>query len=578
MKLFFRFFSCIIVLLFFQLASSAQPVLNYISKVTGLNFPVDIVNAGDGSGRLFIVEQGGLIKLFNGTTTTTFLDLTSLVPFPVSGEERGVLSMAFHPAYDGVSNRYFFVYYTTTGTDVTTIRVARYQTQTGNFNLGDPSSAVEVIAIAKPPDQESHNGGKLNFGADGMLYFGTGDGGGNNDPFNLAQSGNSLLGKMLRININGSTTGTPFYSIPSDNPYAASGDNIRDEIWAFGLRNPFRWSFDAVTNAMWIGDVGQGLREEVNVRLQAPTTGVVNYGWRCYEGTVQPPTGIPACNPLPANYVAPIYEYTHNAATGGFSITGGIVYRGTLYPSMYGYYIFADYVTGNVWVMNQSGNVTQQTMDRSNVAGFGTDESGELYAVARGSSAGAGIIYNITAAAGAALPVSLTSFTGRTYTGYHELQWSTSYEQNADKYIIEYSTDGSNFIVAGEVAAMNQLSGFNYSYRHVTNSTGKIYYRLQMIDIDASSRFSSVINLGSKTSADVKIYTTLVQNNRLELNAFVPVERLKVYNIGGKEMYNSNLNGRQGYFSVHLPGLARGIYFINIVGKDYSKTEKIIIQ
>jgi glucose/arabinose dehydrogenase len=180
---------CISTLIFFFgfLSVSSQPVLSYTSAVSGLDFPVDIVNAGDGSGRLFIVQQGGLIRLYNGTTTTTFLDLTSLVPFAVANEERGVLSMAFHPDYDGVTNRYFFVYYTTTnGSNVTTDRIARYTTAVGNPNIASANPPDQVIAIDKPAGQTNHNGGKLNFGTDGMLYFGTGDGGGGNDPFNLA--------------------------------------------------------------------------------------------------------------------------------------------------------------------------------------------------------------------------------------------------------------------------------------------------------------------------------------------------------------------------------------------------------
>lgn len=570
---------CILVFITWQRYSSAQPSLNYISKVTGLSFPVDLVNAGDGSNRLFIVEQAGLIKSFNGATTTTFLDLTGLFPFSVAGDERGLLSMAFHPDYDGVTNRYFFVYYTTTSAGgVTTIRLVRYQSQLGNPNLADASSANEVIAIAKPSGQTNHNGGKLNFGADGMLYFGTGDGGGSNDPLNLAQSGSSLLGKMLRININGSTVSTPFYSVPADNPFAAAADGILNEIWAFGLRNPYRWSFDAVTNAMWIADVGQGQREEVNVRLQSPTTGGVNYGWHCYEGTMQPPPGVTACSPLPASYVAPIFEYTHNAATGGFSITGGIVYRGTVYPALYGYYVFADYVSGNVWVMNQSGVTTQQTNGLSRVAGFGTAENGELFALSRGTTAGTGTIYSIAATAAAALPVTLTSFIGRTLSGYNELQWSTSFEQNAEKFIIEYSTDGTNYIAAGEVTATNNTSGSAYSYRHTVGNAGKLFYRLLMRNTDASSRYSTVIQIGGKKAGDIKIYTTLLQNNRLELNASVPVEKINVFTLDGKEMFNSSFNGRQGYFSVQLPNLTRGIYFVRILGKDYNKTEKIIIQ
>jgi len=551
--------------------ASAQPVLNYTSKVTGLDFPVDLVNAGDGSSRLFIVEQAGLIKVYNGTSTSTFLDLTGIVTF--TGDERGLLSMAFHPDYNGTTNRYFFVYYTTTSGGITTDRVARYQTQVGNPNAVDPASAVPVIAINKPANQTNHNGAKLNFGSDGMLYFATGDGGSGNDPFNLAQDGNSLLGKMLRIDINGTDSG--FYSIPSDNPYFGN-DGIKDAIWAIGLRNPFRWSFDPVTNAMWIGDVGQDQREEVDVRFPSPTTGGINYGWRCYEGNLQPPPGITACNPLPSNYVPPIYTYPHNSSTGGFAITGGYVYRGTANPDLYGYYVFADYVSGNVWIMTQGGTVRQQTVDHSNIAGFGVNEAGDLYAVVRGTSSGAGSIDSV--GGNFPLPVTLVNFTVRNLGNNNELRWSTAYEQNADRYLIEYSFDGSTFTVVGEITAMNSTSGYNYTYRHAITDTRKIFYKLKMLDIDGSSRYSSVITVGGKNTGNVTIYPTVLQNRKLELNANTPVENLKLYDAGGKEIYFNNLHGGQGYFSIQLPNLAKGMYFVNIRGDNYNKTEKIIIQ
>jgi glucose/arabinose dehydrogenase len=560
----FIFFICL-------LSASAQPNLNYSSRLTGLDFPVDLVGAPDGNGHFLIVQQDGIIKYYNGTTTSTFLDLSGVVTF---ADERGLLSMAFHPHFDGALNRYFFVYYTTTTASVTTVRIVRYQTQLGNPLVGDPSTANQVIAIAKPSGQTNHNGGKLNFGIDGMLYFATGDGGSGNDPFNNAQDGTTLLGKMLRLDINGTALG--FYSIPADNPYVGNTDGVREEIWALGLRNPFRWSFDPVTNAIWIGDVGQGAAEEVDVRLPSPTTGNVNYGWRCYEGNIQPPSGITACSPLPTNYVAPIFTYGHNSSTGGFAITGGYVYRGADFPLLYGYYVFADYVSGNVWTMTTGGAVNQQVTDLPGVSGFGEDENGELFALSRGTSAGAGALFRINSNLFPA-PVTLVSFTVRNISSYNELHWSTAYEQNADKYVIEYSTDGSNYAIAGEVTAMNSLSGYNYTYRHAIADTRKIFYRLKMRDLDGSSRYSSVITIGGKNSG-VTIYPTIVQNNMLELNANVPVESLRVFDTGGKEMYGSNLNGRQGYFSIQLPTMAKGMYFVTIQSKDYNKTEKIIVQ
>jgi glucose/arabinose dehydrogenase len=556
---------------FSLLSASAQPVLNYTSTVTGLDFPVDVIGAPEGNGHLFIVQQNGIVKYYNGTTTSTFIDLSGLVTF---SDERGLLSMAFHPGFNGTTNRYFFVYYTTTAASITTVRIARYQTQIGNPDVGDPSAPDQVIAIAKPSGQTNHNGGKLNFGIDGMLYFGTGDGGSGNDPFNNAQDGTTLLGKMLRIDINGTALG--FYSIPSDNPYASGADGIRDEIWALGLRNPFRWSFDPVTNAVWIGDVGQDQQEEVDVRTPSPTTGNVNYGWRCYEGNLQPPPGITACSPLPSNYVAPIFTYPHNSTTGGFAITGGYVYRGSAYPNLYGYYVFADYVSGNVWVMTQAGVVTQQTTDLANVAGFGEDNNHELYALSRGGSAGAGILYRV--GANFALPQSLISFTVRNMGDYNELRWSTAYEQNADKYIIEFSADGINYTVAGEVPAVNTQSEHGYIYRHSIVDTRKRFYRLKMFDLDGSFHYSSVITIGGKNNGSVTIYPTVLQNYMLSLNANTAVESLKLYDAGGRELYSNNLNGRQGYFSIQLPNVAKGMYFVTIQGRDYKTTERIIIQ
>ncbi|MBC7948124.1 MAG: PQQ-dependent sugar dehydrogenase [Chitinophagaceae bacterium] len=563
---------------FLSFSVHAQPVLNYTSIVTGLDWPIQVVNAGDGTSRLFVVEQGGVIKQITGGTVSTFIDLSGVIsPAAITAnEERGLLSMAFHPDYHVDDMPYFFVYYTTTSGGVTTVRVARYRTMPGNINQGDPSSPDEVISIAKPANQTNHNGGTIKFGPDGMLYIATGDGGGANDPNNLAQNGASLLGKVLRIDINGSTGGTPFYSIPASNPYLVMGDGISDEIWALGLRNPFRWSFDALTGAMWIGDVGQSQREEVNVRQPSPTTGGVNYGWRCYEGTVQPPPGLPICSPLPSDYVAPIYEYTRNSTTGGFCITGGYVYRGSNYSQMYGYYIFADYISGNVWVMSQAGVVTQQTQDRSSVAGFGVDEAGEIYAVSRGGALGAGAVFRI--GADIPTPVTLLSFTGRSMDGYSELRWNTATEHMAEKFVIEFSTDGSNYSVAGQVPATNNSLGSSYSFRHAVQGQRKIFYRLQLRDLDGSSRYSSVIVLGSERENEIRIYPTVVRLNKIELTSTTPIERLTVYDPSGKQVYTNMMGGRQGYFAISLPSLARGIYYVTVQGKFSSRTQKIVLH
>jgi len=331
----------------------AQPTISYQSTITGLTVPVDIADAKDGTGRLFIVQQNGVIRIWNGSAllSTPFLDISTTIIF--SGDERGLLSMAFHPAY--ATNGYFFVYFNTynSGTDVTSINLVRYQVS-ADANIADVATATLLISIPKPAGRTNHNGGDLNFGTDGYLYFATGDGGGGNDLDNLAQNGTSLLGKMLRIDINNTSVTYGNYAVPSDNPYTSDA-SVDDRIWALGLRNPFRWSFDRQTGDMWIGDVGQGAKEEINYRL-AISSGHVNYGWRCYEGTIST-LGVPDCTP--ADNVFPVFEYDN--PNGGSpppsAVTGGFVYRGTEagYAGFRGYYISADVYSGTIYLTRPGG-------------------------------------------------------------------------------------------------------------------------------------------------------------------------------------------------------------------------------
>ncbi|HNJ96078.1 MAG TPA: PQQ-dependent sugar dehydrogenase, partial [Ferruginibacter sp.] len=387
------------------------PVLVYSPVVTsGLSSPVDVVNAGDGSNRLFVVQQGGQVRIVSGGALLpgNFLDIPDSIS---GGGERGLLSIAFHPNYE--SNRYFFVYYTNTAGD---LRITRFQTQAGNPNAADESTGVVILTIPHPT-YSNHNGGKLNFGADGHLYFATGDGGSGGDPDNNSQNGNSLLGKMIRINVDNFTT-PPYYTIPADNPYVTN-PSVRDEIFAMGLRNPWRWSFDKQTNDMWIADVGQGAWEEVNFRTLA-TSGGINYGWRCYEGNAAYNTS--GCLPQ-SSYIAPIFVYPHNSATGGFSITGGHVYRGSEYAAMVGYYICADYVSGNTWLIKSNGaggwNTTQQNGLPGNISGFGEAENSDLYALSRNGS-----LYKVITST--VLPVTLLDLKATSLNGYNEISWRTA--------------------------------------------------------------------------------------------------------------------------------------------------------
>jgi glucose/arabinose dehydrogenase len=328
----------------------------------GLSSPVDIAHAGDGSGRLFIVLQGGKIVIFDGVQllSSPFLDITSLV---ASGGERGLLGLAFHPDY--VANGLFYVSYTDTAGDSV---IARYSVS-GDSNLADPASASILLTIDQP--FSNHNGGQLHFGPDGYLYIGIGDGGSGGDPLNNGQNLGMLLGKILRIDVD---NGVP-YGIPPDNPFVGDA-GAGDEIWAWGLRNPWRFSFDRLTGDMYIGDVGQSSWEEVNFQ-PSTSTGGENYGWRLMEGNS---CYNPATNCNNGTLTLPILVYSHSV---GCSVTGGYRYRGNKNPDLYGTYLYGDYCTGLIWGAQEDGlggwNTSLLLDTNFLISTFGEDESGEIY-------------------------------------------------------------------------------------------------------------------------------------------------------------------------------------------------------
>ncbi len=328
--------------------------------------PVEIQNSGDDSGRLFIVSQDGMVHVMvksgDKILKKTFLDIRRKV---LSGGEQGLLGLAFHPDYK--KNGYFYVNYTTDKPRRTII--SRYSVS-DNPDLADNKSELILLEVSQP--YSNHNGGQISFGPDDYLYISLGDGGSAGDPQDNGQNLNSLLGKILRIDVDKTGSGKN-YSIPDDNPLKNNNNGYREEIYAWGLRNVWRFSFDSETGELWAGDVGQNAWEEIDIIEKGK-----NYGWRIMEGFH---CFNPASDCNQKNLVFPIWEYGHNEE-GGYSITGGFVYRGKNVPYLYGKYIYGDFVTGNLWALDAGKKPVQNEvllLTRYAISTFGVDENNELY-------------------------------------------------------------------------------------------------------------------------------------------------------------------------------------------------------
>jgi glucose/arabinose dehydrogenase len=341
--------------------------ITLVPVLSGLTSPVLATNARDGSDRLFVVQQGGVIKVLQPgqTVPTVFLDITTKV---LSGGERGLLGLAFHPQF--LTNRRFFVKYTRPGDGANV--VAEFRASVGDPNVADPLSEIVFLVIPQP--FANHNAGMVEFGPDGFLYISTGDGGSGNDPGNRAQNINQLLGKILRIDVDTPNGPVP-YSSPPSNPFFGATPGL-DEIFAYGLRNPYRFSFDRGTGHLYAGDVGQNAVEEVDIITLGG-----NYGWRIWEGTRCTGNDPALCNP--AGFIFPITEYAH--AGGRCSVTGGYVYRGTQGSVPVGSYLYADFCTGEIFrFLDGTSSIELDT--GINISSFGEDESGELYVVGLGGT------------------------------------------------------------------------------------------------------------------------------------------------------------------------------------------------
>ena len=362
-----------------QSTPPVQPTLGTQVVVSGFNCPPAVANncrpvyltSPPADPRLFIVLQNGQIRIVDSgqLLAGTFLDLSSQVS---GGNEQGLLSMAFHPDY--ANNGYFYVNYTDNSGDT---QVVRYTVSAGDPNQANAASAFTILSVAQ--DFGNHNGGHLVFGDDGMLYIPLGDGGSAGDPNNHGQDPSDLLGSILRIDVDG---GSP-YAIPADNPFASGQGGARPEVWAYGVRNPWRIAFDRVDDVLYVADVGQNTLEEVNA--VSASASPVNYGWRTMEGTAcfNPSSGC-----VQTGLTLPVVEYDHGE---GCSITGGFAYRGSAIQGVAGHYFYSDYCSGFLRSFRFAGGIVSQAQDWTignvgNVLSFGEDSAGELYILSDNST------------------------------------------------------------------------------------------------------------------------------------------------------------------------------------------------
>lgn len=555
----------ITLLLLGLFAANAQ--YNFQEAFPNLTFsnPLYLDHAGDGSNRIFVVEQAGRIKVFpnNSSVTTTkiFLDITDRV---TSGGETGLLGLAFHPNYE--NNGYFYVNYTAPS-PLRTV-VSRFQVSPTNPDSADKNTEQILLTFNQP--YSNHNGGCIAFGPDGYLYIATGDGGSGGDPQNNAQNITNLLGKILRIDVDNPQAPLN-YGIPPTNPFADSTNtSIRKEIYAYGLRNPWRMSFDPVTGWLWAADVGQSNWEEIDIISNGG-----NYGWRCYEGNH--PYNTSGCN---GTYIFPVWEYSH---TLGISVTGGYVYRGQNVPELYGKYIYGDYGSRRVWSLLYDGvnppSNTQITTAVGSITSFGVDQNNELFLVSFN-----GKIYNFIPTV---IPVELASFTATVVDGKVKLDWYTATETNNSGFMIERSQDGVNFkdlYFIGGNGTSTQRNVYSYTDNDVT--FGVYYYRLKQIDMDGTVNYLNVVSvdLGSPKSFLLEQNFPNPFNPSTTISWQSPesgLQTLKVYDMLGNEvatLLNEYKEAGKHSVEFNADNLPSGLYFYKLSVGNFSTVRKMLLM
>ena len=567
------------ILLLFSVKIYSQPNLATVEIASGFTNPVALACPNDGSNRLFVVERAGVIRIIeNGVVLATpFLDISPLVES--SGNEEGLLGLAFHPEYAD-SGHFYVNYIFPEGTGPDSTRIARYSVSAGDPNIANPTETT-IMEFRQP--QGNHNGGDLKFGPDGFLYISSGDGGGSGDPQCLAQKGDTLLGKILRVDIDGDFSLTAnscglnpnVYGIPNTNPFIAN-PSICDEIWATGLRNPWRFSFDMLAGDFWIADVGQNIREEINFQ-PAASTGGENYGWKVMEGNncfdpdpidTDCPIGTFSC--FNAAYTDPIYDYVHGA--GCNSATGGFVYRGSQYPVLTGYYIFGDICRSEFWTVIPDGmggwNVNSQVIPNRGPTTFGQNESGEVFFAVNGTNAS---VYQIADAN--VLPIELISFEGFPNAQTVELVWEVDNALNFSHFEIERRNEIEQ--IFQHIGLTDYHSSMNYMFVDESPLEGINYYRLKLIDNDGRFNYSPVRSVMFKNEREVTLFPN--PGNKLvtlEFNKGGNYE-VSITNNLGSIVAVKPLSGTGPFqHSIKMGHLTSGIYFITVTSNGFSRTFK----
>lgn len=515
----------------------------------GFSSPVGIEHAEDD--RLFIIEQGGIIKILNedgSIEDQPFLDLSDSTN---ADGEQGLLGLAFHPNY--LSNGYLYVQYSDLDGEN---KLCRYTRSDSDPNNVDPLSEVLIKRYDQPFN--NHNGGDINFGPDGYLYIALGDGGGYGDPLGRAQNPMDYLGKMLRIDVD---NGNP-YAIPASNPFV-NNTNYLPEIWSIGLRNPWRFSFDSETGDMWIADVGQNNWEEINFE-PANQSGGVNYGWKCFEADA----GFSNCPE--SNMQMPIFQYSHDEEFGGSSVTGGYVYRGAKYPNLTGKYIFSDFISGNFWMIELTDNPASNATHLGDFQDFRYTAFGENAEKDLFVADYSGKIFEVVDTS-AILPLQIVQWDLYQQGEHIHLEWESENEHLVDYYVPERSKDGIEFQSLGKVETTGQNSSLRQQYFHVDKDvfSGINYYRILQVNKDGTLDYTNTKSLKSQNKEG---FPKLMPNPSFgQANLVSPIlegakVEISLYDYQGKFVRHLLLNEAANNISMDkiLEGINDGIYILDI--------------